>query len=243
MLKRTLDMAGASFGLVLFSPLLLAVMLAVWLQDFRSPFYIAARAARGGGAFQMVKFRSMVVNADKIGGSSTAGDDRRITSVGRFVRAYKIDELIQLWNVLKGDMSLVGPRPQALTDARLYTQEETRMLSVRPGITDIASIVFADEGDVLHGSPDPDLLYNQIIRPWKSRLALAYIDHRTFWIDVWLILLTVVAIMSRQAALGKVRSLLHAWRLDPLVIRMAARQEPLLAYPPPGAAEVVLLPT
>jgi lipopolysaccharide/colanic/teichoic acid biosynthesis glycosyltransferase len=186
----------------------------------------------------MLKFRSMVLNADKAGGSSTAAGDRRITSAGRFVRAYKIDELVQLWNVLRGDMSLVGPRPQVERDAGLYTDEERRMLSVRPGITDPASIVFSDEGDVLHGSPDADLLYNQIIRPWKSRLALAYIDHRTFGIDLWLIFLTVVTIASRPVALRTLGNLLHRWQIDPLVIRMAARQEPLLPYPPPGAANV-----
>ena len=239
MLKRAFDIFVSALGLLVFSPLLLLVMLAIWLQDFQSPFYIAARAARGGGLFNMVKFRSMVLNADRIGGSSTAGDDRRITTVGRFVRAYKIDELIQLWNVLKGDMSLVGPRPQVQLDASLYTDEESRMLSVRPGITDPASIVFSDEGDVLHGSPDPDLLYNQIIRPWKSRLALAYIDHRTFCMDLWLIFLTVVAIASRPIALRALGNLLRRWQIDPLVIRMAARQEPLLPHPPPGAAEVV----
>ncbi|MDP2997935.1 MAG: sugar transferase, partial [Bryobacterales bacterium] len=113
-LKRGFDILAASAGLLVFSPLLVAVMLAIWLQDRRSPFYIAARAARGGGAFHMVKFRSMVVNADKIGGSSTAATDRRITPVGQFVRADKLDELIPLWNVLKGDMSFVGPRPQVL---------------------------------------------------------------------------------------------------------------------------------
>jgi lipopolysaccharide/colanic/teichoic acid biosynthesis glycosyltransferase len=238
-LKRTFDLLVASAGLALFSPLLVAVMLSIRLQDRKSPFYIAPRAARGGGEFRMVKFRSMVVNADKIGGSSTAAADRRITPVGRFVRAYKLDELIQLWNVLEGDMSLVGPRPQVLTDAGLYTEAEKRMLTVRPGMTDPASIVFSDEGDVLHGSSDPDLLYNQIIRPWKSRLALAYIDHRTFGTDLWLILLTVVAIASRPAALRALGNLIRRWQIDPLVVRMAARQEALVPYPPPGAAEVV----
>ena len=110
--KRAFDIAVASLGLLVFSPLLVAVMFAIWIQDRQSPFYIAPRAARGGGVFRMVKFRSMVVNADKIGGASTSATDRRITPLGRIVRAYKLDELIQLWNVLKGDMSLVGPRPQ-----------------------------------------------------------------------------------------------------------------------------------
>ena len=187
----------------------------------------------------MVKLRSMVAHADKSGVNSTAGSDPRITSVGRFIRRYKLDELMQLWNVLKGDMSLVGPRPQVQADASLYSDVEKRMLTVRPGITDLASIVFADEGDILYGSADPDLLYNQIIRPWKSRLALLYIDKRSFLIDVWLILLTAATIVCRPVALRAVGNLLRHWQLDPLVIRMAARQEPLLPYPPPGAAEVV----
>jgi lipopolysaccharide/colanic/teichoic acid biosynthesis glycosyltransferase len=239
MIKRTFDILAASLGLLVFSPLLIAVMFAIWIQDWQSPFYIAHRAARGGGTFCMVKFRSMVVNADKIGGSSTAATDRRITPVGQFVRAYKLDELIQLWNVLKGEMSFVGPRPQVLSDAALYTNAEKRMLSVPPGVTDPASIVFSDEGEILKDSSDPDLLYNQIIRPWKSRLALAYIDHRSFWVDLWLIILTVVAIISKPTALRALETILNGWRLDPLVIRMAARQEPLLAYPPPGADVVV----
>jgi lipopolysaccharide/colanic/teichoic acid biosynthesis glycosyltransferase len=183
----------------------------------------------------MVKFRSMVVNADQIGGASTAATDRRITPVGRFVRAYKLDELIQLWNVVTGDMSLVGPRPQVMSDAALYTETEKRMLTVRPGITDPASIVFSDEGEVLKGASDPDLEYNRLIRPWKSRLALAYIDNRSFAVDLELILLTLEAIVSRPTALAGLGRLLDRWNLHPLLIRMAARQEPLMAYPPPGA--------
>jgi lipopolysaccharide/colanic/teichoic acid biosynthesis glycosyltransferase len=209
-------------------------MIAIWLEDRHSPFYIAPRVARGGGTFRMVKFRSMVVNADKIGGASTSATDRRITRAGKFVRKWKLDELIQLWNVMKGDMSLVGPRPQVQGDAALYTEVEKRMLSVRPGITDPASIVFSDEGEILKGSEDPDLLYDQIIRPWKSRLALAYIDHRSFLVDIWLIVLTFRAIVSKPAALEALGRLLQDWQLDPLVIRMAARQDTLLAYPPPG---------
>jgi lipopolysaccharide/colanic/teichoic acid biosynthesis glycosyltransferase len=234
-LKRAFDFVAAACGLLVFSPLLLAVMLAIWLEDRQSPFYIAPRAARGGGTFRMVKFRSMVVNADRIGGASTSTNDRRITPVGRLVRAYKLDELIQLWNVLTGDMSLVGPRPQVMSDAALYTDAEKRMLSVRPGITDPASIVFSDEGEVLKGARDPDYEYNRLIRPWKSRLALAYIDHRSFAVDLELILLTLAAIVSRPTALAGLGRLLSGWNLHPLVMRMAARQEPLLAYPPPGA--------
>jgi lipopolysaccharide/colanic/teichoic acid biosynthesis glycosyltransferase len=237
-LKRAFDILASSSGLLLFSPLLLLVMAAIWLQDRYSPFYMAPRASHRGGAFRMIKFRSMVVGADKIGGSSTAATDRRITPVGRFVRAYKIDEIVQLWNVLMGDMSLTGPRPQALPDASLYTEEERRMLTVRPGITDLASIVFSDEGEVLRGSPDPDLLYNQIIRPWKSRLALLYVDHRTFSIDLRIIGLTAVALASRRRALLGIQRILLAWGADQALRDAALRNGPLAPYPPPGASEV-----
>lgn len=238
-LKRALDAVAAFLGLLVFSPLLAGVMLAIWLYDRHSPFYIAPRAAKGGGVFRMVKFRSMVVNADKIGGSSTAATDRRITPVGRFMRAYKIDEIIQLWNILIGDMSLVGPRPQALPDASLYTEEEKRMLTVRPGITDPASIVFSDEGDILRGSSNPDLLYNQIIRPWKSRLALLYIEQGGLGDDLRLIFLTGLAIASRTAALSRLQAMLQRWGADETLRRTALRDEPLRPYPPPGASEVV----
>jgi lipopolysaccharide/colanic/teichoic acid biosynthesis glycosyltransferase len=237
--KRVFDLFAASLGLLAFSPLLMLVTLAIWIQDWSSPFYVAPRAARGSGSFRMVKFRSMVIGADKIGGSSTAATDRRVTPVGRFVRAYKIDEIMQLWNVLIGDMSLVGPRPQALPDASLYTLEERRMLTVRPGITDPASIVFSDEGNILRGSSNPDLLYNQIIRPWKSRLALLYIDRRGFADDLRLIFLTGIAIVSRKAALGHLQAILQKWGADEVLCRVALRDAPLKPYPPPGASQVV----
>ena len=239
-MKRFFDLAASAVGLVLTSPILVLAMIAIWLHDFCSPFYIPSRMAHGGGTFNMVKFRSMLVDADRAGGSSTAATDRRITRVGRFLRAFKIDELPQLWNVLKGDMSLVGPRPQVLTDASMYTEQEKRMLSIRPGITDLASIVFADEGDVLKGSDDPDLLYNQIIRPWKSRLALLYVDKRTFLTDLRIISLTALAILSRPAALRGVQRLLEQWGADELLRAMARRDRALMPFPPPGATEIVM---
>jgi lipopolysaccharide/colanic/teichoic acid biosynthesis glycosyltransferase len=237
-MKRALDIAVSLAGLILTSPILIAVTFAIWIYDFHSPFYVARRMARGGGMFRMIKFRSMVVNADRTGVNSTGATDRRITPVGRFVRAYKLDELAQLWNVLKGDMSLVGPRPQVKADADLYTDEERRLLSVRPGITDLASIVFSDEGDILGDSANPDLLYNQIIRPWKSRLALLCIDRQSLWLDLRLIALTALAIVSRRTALRYVEDLVRELGADGLLLRMAARREPLLCYPPPGALEL-----
>ena len=200
-MKRFFDVICSLIGLLVMSPVLLIFILLIWLQDFHSPFYIAPRVGRNGKLFNMVKLRSMIIRADKSGVDSTAADDRRITSVGRLIRRYKLDEFSQLWNVLLGQMSLVGPRPQVSRDVALYTEEEMHLLDVCPGITDFSSIVFSDEGDILGGADDPDLLYNQIIRPWKSRMGIFYAQNHSLVVDIKLILLTIVSIFSRQKAL------------------------------------------
>jgi lipopolysaccharide/colanic/teichoic acid biosynthesis glycosyltransferase len=200
---------------------------------------VAPRVGKDGKPFQMVKLRSMVVNADKSGVDSTAAGDPRITKVGHFIRSYKLDELSQLWNVFKGDMSLVGPRPQVQGDVAIYTDLERQLLRVKPGITDISSIVFSDEGEVLAGSDDPDLKYNQIIRPWKSRLALLYVKKGNFLIDLALILLTVVAIFSRPLALRGLQKVLKRLGADDRLLAVAMREGPLRPYPPPGSSEIV----
>jgi len=239
-LKRAFDILGASAGLLLFSPLLVAVMLAIWLQDFASSFYIAPRMARGGGTFRMVKFRSMVVRADASGVDSTAGDDPRITRLGTFIRRFKLDEIPQLWNVFLGEMSLVGPRPNVERETRLYTTDEKRLLNVSPGITDLASIVFADESDILRGSDDPDLRYNQVIRPWKSRLGLLYVDaRRGVTLDLRILSLTVIAAINRSAALADVRRLAQSLGADEALLAVILRISPLPSAAPPGATEIV----
>ena len=170
-IKRLLDITLSLFGLVIASPILLPVMFLVWKQDRHSPFYVAERMGKKEKPFKMVKMRSMIKNADAQGVDSTSANDMRITPVGHFIRNYKLDELTQLWNVLKGDMSLVGPRPNVKRETDLYTSQEKRLLSVKPGITDFASIVFSDEGEILADKSDPDIAYNQLIRPGKSRLG------------------------------------------------------------------------
>ena len=240
-MKRAVDVTVAAAGLLIFSPLLAGIALWIWLADRRSPWFRGVRVARGGGEFRMLKFRSMRPGAWKTGVNSTAEDDPRITRAGAWLRRAKLDELPQLWNVLKGDMSLVGPRPQVPADAARYTREEQRMLAVRPGITDLASIVFADEGGILKSSADPDRLYNQVIRPWKSRLALLYLDHRSGWTDLRIVWLTALVLISRARALEGVQSILKIWGADPLVQKIARRDGPPPAYPPPGAHEVVSL--
>lgn len=238
-MKRLMDIVSALLGLLLMSPLLIPVILLIWMQDGHSPFYIATRVGRGRRPFRMVKLRSMVKDADKIGGTSTGGDDNRITAVGRMIRRYKLDEFAQLWNVLIGDMSLVGPRPNTVSDVALYTLEEERLLEVRPGITDISSIVFSDEGEILRGSPDPDLKYNQVIRPYKSRLGLFYIAQQGISLDIQIILLTVVAIFSRNIALLGVNRILSKRKADPMLIEVAKREGDLRPCPPPGASEII----
>jgi len=238
--KRVFDFAIALAALAAIAPMLAAIAFAVWLEDGGSPWFRGVRVGRGGGEFRMLKFRSMRPDAWKSGVNSTATGDARITRVGGWLRKAKLDELPQLWNVLTGEMSLVGPRPQVPADAGLYTAEEMRMLEVRPGITDPASIVFSDEGDILAGSRDPDLLYNQIIRPWKSRLALLYVDRRTVSADLRIIFLTALALFSRPRALRGVGRLLAEWKADGMLRLMAGREVPLLAYAPPGAREVMM---
>jgi lipopolysaccharide/colanic/teichoic acid biosynthesis glycosyltransferase len=239
-MKRLFDILLAATGLLVGSVILLPAAVAVWLQDFHSPLYIASRIGRGGTPFRMVKLRSMRILADQTGVMSTAGDDPRITRIGRLVRKLKLDELTQLWNVLRGDMSLVGPRPQVAPDVARYTAEERQMLAVRPGITDLASIVFADEGAILEGAEDPDLRYNQVIRPWKSRLALLYVraPYR-IGTDLRLIVLTVLTAVARPRALDGVAHLAAELGADAELVAVAHRRAPLRKAPPPGATEVV----
>lgn len=239
-MKRTLDIAVALAGLVLLSPLLILLSIAIYLQDYHSPFYVANRVGRGERNFRMVKFRSMVVRADTSGVDSTAGDDPRITSLGKFTRRFKLDEIPQLWNVLRGQMSLVGPRPNVERETVLYTNDEKRLLSVRPGITDPASIVFADEGEILQGSDDPDLRYNQIIRPWKSRLGLLYVDARPSFVrDIRLVWLTILGAIDRGAALTAVHDLAASLGAERDLLEVVRRTAPLPAAAPPGADEIV----
>jgi lipopolysaccharide/colanic/teichoic acid biosynthesis glycosyltransferase len=238
-MKRVFDLGISLLGLVLVSPVLVPAILAVWLYDRHSPFYIAPRVGRHGRLFRMVKLRSMRVGADRVGVDSTSARDPRITPIGHFIRRYKLDELTQLWNVLWGDMSLVGPRPNVERETRLYTSVERRLLDARPGITDFSSIVFADEGEILKDHADPDIAYNQLIRPWKSRLGIFYVDNAGMLLDLKLIWLTAVGMVSRRAALRGVHDELRRLGAPLDLARVALRTESLEPSPPPGATEIV----
>jgi len=238
-MKMLLVFFVALSGLIICSPVLIPILILVWLQDFHSPFYIAKRVGRGERIFSMIKLRSMVINADKTGVDSTSANDRRITGVGRFIRKYKLDELSQLFNVLFGDMSLVGPRPNVKRETDLYTKEEKKLLTVKPGITDFSSIIFSDEGDILKDQDDPDIAYNQLIRPWKSRLGIFYIENRSFVTDIKLIYYTGLAILGRGKALHKVSGLLQKLNATDDLVRIALRIDKLVPVPPPGSTSIV----
>jgi lipopolysaccharide/colanic/teichoic acid biosynthesis glycosyltransferase len=242
-MKRVLDVVLSASVLLVFSPLLGVVLLLVWLQDRHDPIYRAPRVGLGGRDFTMLKIRSMVVNADRSGVNSTAGDDRRITAVGRFIRRWKLDEVSQFMNVLRGDMSVVGPRPNTRAwGTELYTAEEQALLEVKPGITDLASIVFSDEGAILSGADHADLKYNQVIRPWKSRLGLLYRRHASVRLDLEIVVLTAVAIVNKPLALQGVAHILR--RLGaPDDLRDVCERRQLVppAAPPPGATAVFAL--
>lgn len=239
MIKRLFDILISFLGLLIVSPILLPVMFLVYKADKKTPFYIALRSGKNGTLFKMVKLRSMISGADKSNVVSTSDSDMRITSIGHKIRKYKFDELTQLWNVLIGDMSLVGPRPNVKDETDLYTNIEKKLLSVRPGITDFSSIVFSDEGNILKEKSNPDLAYNQLIRPWKSRLGLVYIKNRSFLLDIKMIIYTLIAIISRRRALKWVENQLILMKVDANVINISKREGELYPFPPPGMDRVI----
>lgn len=198
MLKRIFDLGAAAPGLLVLAPVLAALALLVKLEDGGPVFYRGARIGRYGRSFRIFKFRTMVVNAERIGGPSTADDDPRITRIGRVLRRYKLDELPQLINVLTGEMSLVGPRPEVERYVKMFNEEEKTILSVRPGITDWATLWNPDEGAVLAGSEDPEKTYMEKIRPEKIRLQLEYVRRRSFLTDLTILAQTLATILGRR---------------------------------------------
>lgn len=200
MIKRLLDLAAASIGLAAAGPLLVLVGALIKREDGGPVFYHSTRVGRDGRSFKMYKLRTMAPGADKVGGPNTADDDPRLTIVGKALRKYKIDEIPQLINVLVGDMSLVGPRPEVPEYVALYTPEERQLLSVRPGITDWASIRFSNEGEILRGSLDPEQAYFEKIRPEKIRLGLDYVRYHTLFTDLQILAATVKAVLEKSRA-------------------------------------------
>ena len=198
--KRAVDVAGAVAGLVVLSPVLAALALLVKAGDGGPVLFRQERVGRDGRLFWMYKFRSMVQDAERGGSLLTVGGDPRITPVGRLLRRTKLDELPQLLNVLRGEMSLVGPRPEVPRYVALYTAEQRRVLALVPGITDPAATAYIDEGALLARAADPEQAYVQQIMPDKLRLNLQYAARATVLTDVAVILRTLGVIARQRAA-------------------------------------------
>lgn len=198
--KRVLDLVAAAAVVTAASPVM--VVLAVWVrsEDDGPALYRGLRVGLNGQPFLMYKFRTMVIEADRIGGPSTANDDPRLTRVGTFLRRWKLDELPQFLNVIRGEMSIVGPRPQVVEDVARYTEDDRRLLSVRPGITDWASIRFRDEGAILEGL-DPDEGYDRLIRGEKLALGLHYVETASLRTDLRIVVETAKCLVGREPVL------------------------------------------
>jgi lipopolysaccharide/colanic/teichoic acid biosynthesis glycosyltransferase len=192
--KRAFDVGAALLGIALLSPLLVVIGIAVKLDSRGPALFRQTRVGRGGIPFDIYKFRTMVVNAEHLGGQLTTAADLRITKCGRWLRATKLDELPQLINVLKGDMSLVGPRPEVPKYVAFYTPDQRPVLALTPGITDPASIKYRNEGAILARAADPEQMYVEIIMPEKIRLNLEYAATATLRRDASVVLRTLLSI-------------------------------------------------
>lgn len=196
LLKRVFDIAFACLGCLALLPFFTAIALAVKLSSPGPIFYRGLRTGRFSKPFRIFKFRSMVVGADK-GAGTTSRNDSRVTAVGRFIRRYKLDELPQLLNVLIGDMSFVGPRPELPRYTDQYQGEELLILQVRPGITDYSSLKFSNLNDLI-GDENPDQIYEERILAEKNRLRIQYVKDQCFWLDLSLIVKTILRILVRS---------------------------------------------
>lgn len=195
-MKRAFDILASFFGLIVLSPLFIIVSILIMIDSRGGVFYRQVRVGRGGKDFRLYKFRSMRTGSDKKGLITIGGRDSRITRIGYYLRKYKIDELPQLINVLIGDMSFVGPRPEVRRYVNLYTADQLKVLDVRPGITDVASIKYRNENEILGSVENPDEYYINTIMPDKLTLNIDYLNRRTFLSDIKVIIRTVIPISN-----------------------------------------------
>ena len=194
--KRGFDLAFTAVGLVVLSPVLAAVALLVAGSSGRPVLFRQTRVGRGFRPFRIIKFRTMVPDAERLGGPLSVGADPRITPVGRALRRFKLDELPQLFNVLAGDMSLVGPRPEVPEYVERFRADYEEILSVRPGLTDLASLKYRDESALLAAAADPRAEYARVILPDKIRLGREYVRRASVLLDLSIILRTLGAVAS-----------------------------------------------
>ena len=195
MLKRLFDIFCSSIGLVILSPILLLLALLIKFESKGPVFFLQTRVGLNNKDFKLFKFRSMFMDAEKRGQLTVGMRDPRITRTGYYLRKFKLDEVPQLLNVIKGDMSLVGPRPEVRKYVNLYNTKQMQVLSVRPGMTDYASIKFINENELLAQANDPEVFYINVIMPQKLELNISYIEQKGFFKDISLILKTCLKII------------------------------------------------
>ena len=195
MLKRIFDIISSLFGLILLSPFIIIIAILIKLDSKGPIFFKQVRVTKNGREFKIFKYRTMKIGSDKYS-QITVGKDSRITKIGDFLRKYKLDEIPQLINVLIGDMSLVGPRPEVPKYVALYTEKQREILKVRAGITDYASIEFSNENDILANETDPEKAYIEKIMPRKIELNKKYLSEISVMTDIKIILLTIKKILK-----------------------------------------------
>ncbi|MEM8686260.1 MAG: sugar transferase [Pseudomonadota bacterium] len=233
-MRRAFDILLSAVCLCLSLPIIALALLGVWLQDRRTPIYTSWRVGKDEKPFRFYKIRTMVVDASKAGRHTTSSDDPNVTALGRFLRRAKVDELLQFWTIIQGQMSLVGPRPNTPAVIKVYTPQERGVFQVKPGLTDFSSIVFSDLDTLMAGAKDVNAAYDQTIRPWKSRLGLFYVANASLWLDIQLLGLTALNFINRPLALKGVVSILQRLNAPQELIHVAARHEPPAACAPPG---------
>ena len=179
----------------------------------------------------------MIKNAERYKIDSTSEEDFRLTKIGKLIRKFKLDEFPQFYNVLVGNMSIVGPRPNVIREVNLYTEEENFLLSKNPGITDPSSIIFSDLSKILSNYNDPDIAYNQLVRPWKSRISIFYIKKSNIITDLVVIFLTLLSIFSRKFSLLLISKLLERLGASKEIVNISLRNKKLTPTPPQGEAK------
>ncbi len=197
-MKRLFDISLSTLLIVGFLPIMAVLAWMIWKEDRGPVLYRGERIGKGERPFRMLKFRTMRVDNGAGGPTTTSNDDPRITRPGHWIRHYKLDELPQLFNVWRGDMSFVGPRPQVAWAVETYSPEDRAILSIRPGITDEASIRFHNEGEIVAGYPDPDRAYMELIHPEKMRLARAYVQNQSLMLDLKILYKTAEQVWKKH---------------------------------------------
>ena len=238
--KRLFDILFSTIALIILLTPLAIIYIAILCTSYFPIIYWSDRVGKNNVVFKMPKFRSMTKVTPLLPKEKLKRPDKWLTPLGALLRKTSLDELPQLWCVLKGEMSLVGPRPNVKRETDLYTKAEKNLLRIRPGITDFASIIFSDESEILKNVDDPDISYNQLIRPWKSRLGLFYIKKQSIQLDILIIIFTILSFFYRDISLILVNRTLKKLNAPQDLCNFSLRKDKLKPTSPPGSNAIVL---